>query len=120
MDNAIRGKVWGSTRQLFKQNNVEIHRIETKKGGYCSRHSHKMKYNMFFVESGELEVVIYRQYPGKVLEDTTILRDGEMTFVEPGVDHMFRSITDCVAYEIYWVTLDPSDIVRATVGGMGT
>ena len=38
------GKVWGQTQPLFNKNNVEIHRIETNKGGYCSKHKHEFKH----------------------------------------------------------------------------
>ena len=34
--NNIQGKIWGKTQGLFNKNNVEIHRIETNKGGFCS------------------------------------------------------------------------------------
>ena len=37
----IQGKVWGSTGPLFFKNNVEIHRIEVVKGGFCSKHKHE-------------------------------------------------------------------------------
>ena len=36
------GKVWGGTQLLFSKNNVEIHRIETVSGGYCSKHKHNV------------------------------------------------------------------------------
>ena len=39
--NNIQGKIWGKTQALFNKNNVQIHRIETKKGGYCSKHKHE-------------------------------------------------------------------------------
>ena len=50
------GKVWGQTQPLFNKNNVEIHRIETNKGGFCSKHKHEFKYNCFYVEKGKLKI----------------------------------------------------------------
>jgi len=117
MLNMKRGKIWGNTSTLFDKNNVEIARIEVNKGGYCSKHIHKYKYNLFFIESGSLEVTIYRNDADTILEDVTVLKSGDSTYVEPGVYHMFRALEDTVAYEIYWVELDPNDIVRESVGG---
>jgi mannose-6-phosphate isomerase-like protein (cupin superfamily) len=108
------GKIWGKTEALFNQNNVELHRIEVERGGYCSKHKHEHKWNMFFVESGELEVIVWT---GGGVHDSTLLIQGDNTAVPPGVFHQFRAITDVVAYEIYWTDLSADDIVRETVGG---
>lgn len=115
--NSVRGKVWGNTSCLFCLNNVEIHRIEANKYGYCSIHKHEYKYNMFYVESGSLRVVIYRPDADQIIEDITDLSAGQNTFVEPGLDHKFIALEDTVAYEIYWVELSRNDIVRKVVGG---
>jgi len=107
------GKVWGATQALFARNNVEIHRIEVEKGGYCSKHKHVGKWNMFYVESGELQVIVWS---GDV-QDSTILNAGDETAVPPGQQHQFRAVSDVIAYEIYWAELNVDDIVRETVGG---
>lgn len=101
------------------RNNVEFHRIEVNKGGFCSKHKHEHKWNAFFVESGCLEVTIYRQGDGThpAVEDKTILCAGDSTFVEPGVYHMFHALELTLAFETYWVELSQSDIVRVNVGG---
>ena len=112
-----RGKIWGSTSTIFNKNNVEIARIEVKEGAYCSKHLHKYKYNMFLVERGVLEVTIYRYDANHVIEDVTILNDGDSTFIEPNLYHKFCAKEDTIAYEIYWTELDSNDIVRESVGG---
>ena len=114
----LQGKVWGSTSPLFCKNNVEIHRIEGNKGGYCSFHCHKHKFNRFFIESGVLKITVQKDYGSGVLDDVTIIEAGQQTTVSPGQFHKFEVIEDCVAYEIYWVELDQGDIDRLTVGGM--
>lgn len=116
--NIVRGKIWGNTSTLFAKNNVEMARIEVKPGGYCSEHCHQYKYNLFFVESGELEVIIFRNDADTTIEDVTTLKAGESTFVEPGLYHKFRAVKETIAYEIYWVEIDPQDIQRNSVGGM--
>lgn len=114
----IQGKVWGVTTPLFCKNNVEIHRIEGKKGGFSSWHKHNAKYNRFWVESGSIKVSIQKDYGSGTLEDETILFAGHQTTVAPGDFHKFEVLEDCVVYEIYWVELDPGDIDRLTVGGI--
>lgn len=109
------GKVWGSTQELFFKNNVEIHRIETKKGGFCSKHKHRHKYNAFFVESGSIKVKVWKN--DYDLVDEITLSKGDMTTVKPGEFHLFESVEDSVVYEIYWVELLKDDIDRETVGG---
>jgi quercetin dioxygenase-like cupin family protein len=59
--NNIQGKVWGETECIFLKNNVEFHRIEVKKNGFCSKHKHVHKYNAFFVEKGKLKISIWKK-----------------------------------------------------------
>lgn len=115
MDMNKQGKVWGNTQRLFMKNNVEIHRIETNAGGFCSKHQHKHKYNAFYVESGEIEIEVWKN--DYDLIDKTIVKTGEMTTVKPGEFHRFRSVKDSVVLEIYWVELLADDIERENVGG---
>jgi len=111
-----KSKIWGLTEELFCKNNVEIHRIEIKKGGYCSRHLHKSKFNMFFVESGVLEIRAKENDSNIV--NSTVLSAGDMTTVEPEKTHMFLAKEETIAFEIYWVDLVKDDIVRENVGGV--
>lgn len=107
-------KIWGETAKIFSLNNVEIHRINIDSGGYCSEHYHEYKYNQFFVESGEIEVTIFRD---NGINETTVLRPHEQTTVPPKLLHKFKANKDSVVYEIYWVAMEGEDIVRRTVGG---
>ena len=109
------GKIWGSTQSLFLNNNVEIHRIEAKQGGYCSKHKHEHKYNAFFVERGQLKITIWKN--DYDLVDETIISDQQMSTVKPCEYHMFEAMEDTIAYEIYWTEISPEDIVRENCGG---
>ena len=111
------GKVWGETCHLFGKNNVSIHRIEIKSGGYCSKHKHNHKYNLFFVEKGDIEVHVWKN--DYDLKDVTKIKEGESTTVKPGEYHKFfnRSESTAIVYEIYWTELNENDIVREDVGG---
>jgi len=113
---AIAGKVWGSTRCIFRKNNTEIHRITIKKGGKCSKHKHEHKHNSFFLESGRLSIKIWKnEYD---LCDETIMEPGDFTSVGPSEYHQFRGLEDSVAYEIYFVELDADDITRESIGSL--
>ena len=111
------GKVWGETARIFVGNNVEMHRIVGKKGGWCSKHKHDHKFNMFFCESGTLKITEWKEDSGTV--DETTLKTCDSCVVPPGSYHKFDVEEDCVAYEIYWVTLDGSDIDREDHGSDG-
>lgn len=114
--NDLTGKVWGKTSCLWRNQQVEVHRIQALEQGYCSQHQHVHKYNMFYVLSGRLAVDVWK--PGLI--DTTILGPGEMTIVPPGEEHRFRALEFTDALEIYWVELNPFDIKRKDTGGLGT
>jgi len=111
----ISGKIWGETSEIFCKNNVEIHRIEGKKGGFCSKHKHVHKYNIFFVESGGIKVSTWKK--DYDLVDETRLFSQESTTIAPGEFHQFEVIADCVVYEIYYTELSGNDIIRESVGG---
>jgi len=111
----INGKVWGSTELLLANEILEFHRINARKGGVCSKHLHKHKINLFYVQEGKLLVRVWKN--SYDLVDETILTAGEFTQVEPGEYHQFEALEDTIAFEIYWAaTLDHNDIVRETVG----
>ena len=113
--NPSQGKVWGRTALLWAGNNVEVHRIEGRAGGYCSRHRHAHKWNLFYVESGGLRVETWESAESP---DVTLLGPGESCAVPPGRLHRFIVQQDCVALELYWVALDAEDIHREDCGGI--
>lgn len=108
------GKVWGETCPLFLKNNVEIHLVNSTKGGFSSKHKHVSKYNMFYVLSGCLEIDIWKDYG---LIDKTVLLPNESCIVSPGDFHMFLSRCDTEFIEIYWTELLAGDIIRENRGG---
>jgi len=110
----IQGKVWGTTEAIFALNNVEVHRIDIRSGGFSSRHRHAHKWNMFFIENGLLEITTWK---ANGVIDSTVLDRNETTAIPPGELHQFKALTNVVAYEIYWVSLNPDDILRESTGG---
>ncbi len=110
----ISGKIWGHTSLLFAANNVEVHRIQGIQGGFSSTHKHNSKFSMFIVEQGRVKISVTKN--DYDLVDETILTAGQSTIIPPGEFHKFEMLSDAVCYEIYWVTLDPKDIIRLDCG----
>lgn len=108
------GKVWGETELIFKNDNFEVHRINIKKNGYCSKHKHCYKHNIFFIERGCLKVTVWKDE----LCDSTTLVDGETTDIAPGEFHRFFAVEPTIAYEIYYSEPISGDIIREDVGGI--
>ena len=108
------GKFWGSTSKIWSGNNSEVHRINILEGGYCSKHKHIHKYNLFYIEKGSLKIDVWKD---DNIIDTTILQPEETSIVEPGLFHRFTALQDTVALEIYWVELK-EDIIRVDHGGI--
>ena len=111
------GKVWGDTSPLFNKSNVEVHLIHAKKGGFCSKHFHKTKFNQFTVIYGSLKITVWKKYATEILQDVSIIRSGETCVVSPGDYHRFEALENTQALEIYWVELSENDIVREDHGG---
>ena len=107
-------KFGGNTELVHANGVLEFHRIETKKGGVCSKHAHEFKWNGFFVESGSLLIRIWQK--DYDLVDETILLPGMFTKVKPGVFHQFECLEDSIAFELYWAEFNHGDIVRENVG----
>ena len=110
------GKVWGETELIHANGVLEFHRIQTVKGGVCSKHMHGFKWNGFFVEKGKLLIRVWKN--DYDLVDKTVVTSTQTTVVPPGEYHMFEALEDTVAYEIYWVDLPEKDIVRENCGGL--
>ena len=108
------GKVWGETELIHANGVLEFHRIETKKGGICSKHMHGFKWNGFFVEKGKLLIKVWKN--DYDLIDETIIGPGEYIKIKPGLMHQFECLEDGVAFEIYWAEFNHNDVVRETTG----
>jgi mannose-6-phosphate isomerase-like protein (cupin superfamily) len=113
------GKVWGHTTPIESNEFMSFHRIEMKAGSYCSKHGHSHRWNGFFVESGVLEIEVWKN--DYALVDVTRLGPREYTKVGPTEIHRMKCVEDCVCFETYWpASLSDDDIFRENVGGTGT
>ena len=110
------GKSWGVSELIFNNDVMEVHRIAVLSGGYCSLHKHDMKWNMFYVEDGEIIIEVSKN--DYDLVDKTLLKSGQKTTVKPGEYHRFRALKDTIAYEIYYTGSLSEDIIRKDHGGI--
>ena len=111
-----KGKIWGTTELLFCNKTAAVHILDVKKGGYCSKHRHTCKSNIFYIVSGHLEL---STWTAEGIQDDTVLRQGEQTEIKPGVYHQFKALTPVVCLEIYEVKFRGEDIEREGTGGKG-
>lgn len=109
----LQTKVWGETEALLVTPTVQLHRINFLRGGVCSRHYHKARFNAFYVLAGRLKVV--QEY--HTAQKETLLLPGDLHVVAPGVIHCFEGLTEGRALELYYMDeLSEHDIVRLTQG----
>ena len=109
------GKVWGTTELIHANGAMEFHRIDIEPHTYCSKHKHSFKWNGFYVVSGALQILVWKN--NYDLVDSTILYPGEFTAVAPGEYHQFKALEETLAFELYWAEFNHNDIQRESVGG---
>lgn len=83
-----RGGFWGITQDPW----AEVNFIETKADQIRGSHYHKETRELFFIISGEIEVVIEGLNSGEHLE--MVVRKGDVFIIEPYELHTFRTISD--------------------------
>lgn len=83
-----RGGFLGITQESW----AEVNFIETRANQVRGNHYHKETTELFFIVSGEIEVVIDDLNSGKHLELS--FRKGDVFIIEPYEVHTFRTTTD--------------------------
>lgn len=123
MDSAWHDKAWGRTRQLIDSPDLHVSLIEVESGGYCSRHLHSTKHNIFAVLSGCLQVTVFEPFPDNhiPLETRALSQQDQPFVVAPNTVHQFLGNERTFAAEAYFARvpgrLRDDDIVRYSVGG---
>lgn len=103
-------KLWGDTELLFKNAITEIYRANINKNKYSSKHYHKNKYNLFYIENGILLVKVWHNTSNYTEH---ILRAGDRLCVQPEIWHQFLAIEQSAILEIYFTEINNNDIVRS-------
>lgn len=83
-----RGGFWGITQDQW----AEVNLIETKAHHVRGNHYHKETRELFFIVSGEIDVVIDDLRSGKHAEIS--VHKGDVFIIEPYELHTFRTKTD--------------------------
>ena len=73
------GKIWGDTESLLVTPMIEVHRINVLPHMHCSMHKHNMKWNMFYVIKGELEIH-QKKTDYELIDVTKINNEGKVIF----------------------------------------
>ena len=113
-------KVWGRTRHVFASPEASIWELDVVRGGYCSRHRHKTRANLFVVVRGNVQVTTW---DAKDRPRTFHLTAGTraMLRVPAGVWHRFEAVGPAQIVEMYLPdggAIDENDIERADEGGV--
>lgn len=117
-------KVWGQTALVVCRHGFEQHALRINKGGYCSRHRHVKKVNLFYVQQGQLTVEIFDNINGVPFVEKHVLGPDCRLEVPPGVYHRFLANSFVIAHETYWTcdgsAINQHDIERLDQGGVAT
>ena len=101
-------KIWGE-RYLLRQDSTHATSfLDLKRNTCCSWHTHKAKWNLFFLISGNVSI--------KTEYGETKLGPGQIFTVEPGTQHQFIVHEDSMLIEEMYVEYDEADIQRETLG----
>jgi mannose-6-phosphate isomerase-like protein (cupin superfamily) len=84
-----RGGFWGITRRSWQEANY----IETKAGQVRGNHYHKFTEELFFIISGEIDIMIDHQHTGAHMEFRAT--KGDVFLIEPYELHTFHCRTSC-------------------------
>lgn len=105
-------KIWGETTLVFDNNTIHVYMAHIKKDGYSSKHYHKYKHNLLFVDSGCL---LLKRWDSNEQIIETILNKGESIIVPNEQWHQFVAKENTVLLEIYYTILNHEDITRFTL-----
>lgn len=83
-----RGSFWGITRDQW----AEVNFVQTSAGQVRGNHYHKETRELFFIISGEIEIVVEDLRSGEHLE--FVVSKGDIFLIEPYELHTFRIKTD--------------------------
>lgn len=105
----ITNKEWGQNILIFKNDSTEIHQIFINCGGRSSKHYHKYKNNIFFIQRGKL--LVERWGLDNTIE-SFVLNEKDTIDIQNGIYHRFTAIEDTSAIEIYYISINTNDIYR--------
>jgi len=123
----IESKLWGVSQLIYRDHWSELFELRIQAGGYSSRHHHKLKMNAFWIQEGQLDILLYEaveQVDGSKIriEKYTLLPEQAPYCIAVNDQHRFFARTPVVCYEWYKAIpgyqLTNDDIFRVDLGGI--
>ncbi len=102
-------KIWGTKRQILKNDLVEIDYLIINKDTCCSIHYHKHKSNRFYIINGKCKI--------KTGLNEIILIKNQYFDVHPPLTHQFIALEDTIMIECAYLKINSDDIIRKKQGG---
>tara|TARA_Y100000034_G_C6769529_1_gene343227 strand:- start:395 stop:808 length:414 start_codon:yes stop_codon:yes gene_type:complete len=90
-------KYWGHMITIFEDDVHTVKRIFMKAGSQSSMEFHLKKKEMYFIESGQLEVGVRI---GRAQNKSVLLNKGDIFHIDPGLMHMRIAPEDVVIIEV--------------------
>jgi quercetin dioxygenase-like cupin family protein len=101
-------KHWGKTLLVFDNETIHIYLAWINQGGFCSKHYHKNKHNLFFLQSGS---IIVKTWNTDTINEHKLIA-GDKILVKNNIWHQFLAVEESILLEIYYSTIDHEDIIR--------
>ena len=99
-------KPWGHELRFVATDRYAGKVLFIRAGHQLSLQYHRVKDEAFYVQQGDLELVVGTGDDQRVEQ----LRVGDTRHLVPGTVHRFRAVTDCLLFEVSTPELD--DVVR--------
>ena len=111
-------KVWGRVQHIFYDDEVGISHLEVVKGYRCSKHYHVERSNLFCVQTGRVEIVVWVN----LMPEYYRLKEGDVLLVPSGLQHEFRVLESGRMIEVYQIdgvvgVCSQDHIIRENTGG---
>jgi quercetin dioxygenase-like cupin family protein len=91
-------KGWGYEKWITNTNKYCGKLLHFKKGKKCSWHYHKIKDEMFYVHTGEIELT-FGDDDSKVNASVVILKPGDSFHVKAGLRHQMKALEEADMFE---------------------
>ena len=103
-------KTWGQKWNVFQNDLCEVSILYLQPNQRCSWHTHKTKFNLFFVIDGQINI--------KHEWGVAHISKGQIFTTRPEEWHEFQTMdVPAVVMEVMYVQYDPEDIQRERLGG---
>ena len=103
-------KTWGDRVRVHRNDLAEVSYLDLMPNQRCSWHTHKTKFNQFFVVEGEIFI--------KTDWGLSSVTKGQVFTTRPGEWHEFQTGNfPAKVIEVMYVQYDEADIIRKDLGG---